>query len=54
MSEGLGIAEKYLGAALAKISECDAVKMMMRLVYALAVTLMVQVLLLAYMAYKLT
>lgn len=52
MTEGL--ADKYLGAALSKISECDAVKIVLRLVYAVAVALILQVLILTYIAYKLT
>ena len=52
MSEG--IAGQYLGAALRKLSECDAVKILLRLVYAVAVALVLQVLILTYVAYKLT
>lgn len=49
-----GLAEKYFGAAMCKLSECDAVKIVLRLVYAVAIALVLQVLILTYVAYKLT
>jgi hypothetical protein len=49
-----GLAEKYLGVALCKLSECDAVKIVLRLIYAVALALVLQVLILTYVAYKLS
>ena len=48
------LAEKYLTVAIAKVCECDLVKTLVRLVYAVALALILQVLILTYLALRLS
>lgn len=48
------LAEKYLGIAVSKVCESQTVKVLLKLVYAVACALILQVVILSYVAYVLT
>lgn len=48
------VAEKYLGVAINKLTECDAMRTMLKLAYAVALALVLQVVILTFVAYKLS
>jgi hypothetical protein len=46
------LAEKYLSSALTQVCESKLAKLLMKLAYAVAIALIVQVLILTYVAYR--
>ena len=47
------IAERYLTLGIAKVAECDAVRALFKIVVTIAITMILQVCVLAFIAYKL-